>query len=428
MSVIWAKGGDAIDAAIQQFVAGDDAVVDRAIFPSDVRATKAHVNGLARVGVMSAEDAAAVGACLDRLAEEFAAGTFVLDARFEDGHSAIEAYVTEALGEPGRRIHTARSRNDQVQVALRLWMKDRLDALARATEEAAAACLDVARARAAVPMPGYTHLQRAVPASVGHWLGGFAEAFLDDRDAARSTLALVDASPLGTGAGFGVNLPLDREGVAAELGFARVQVSPEYAQNSRGKFELASLGALGQGLLDVRRLAWDLSLFTTSEFAFVKLPDGYTTGSSLMPNKKNPDVVELLRAAYGRCAGASAEIASVLSLPSGYQRDLQATKAPFITAMEHGIAAIALVPRLVRGLAFDEAAMRAAISPEMYATDRAIELAVKGVPFRDAYRGVGNDLGAVDERTPERSIAERVSLGGAGNLGLDRIAARLERG
>lgn len=425
MSVIWAKGGDAIDVDIQRFVAGDDAEVDRAIFLFDVRATKAHVNGLGRIGVLSAEDAAAVGACLDRLAVEFAAGTFVLDDRFEDGHSAIEAWVTEALGEPGRRLHTGRSRNDQVQVALRLFMKESLDRLVEASADAALACIEVARAHEKTPMPGYTHLQRAMPSSIGHWLAGFAEAFIDDRALARSTRDWVDASPIGTGAGFGVNLPLDRDGVRAELGFARLQLNPQYVQNARGKFELACLSALGQALLDVRRLAWDLSFYTTNDLAFMKLPAAFTTGSSLMPNKKNPDVVELLRAAYARTAGASTEIASVLSLPSSYHRDLQATKGPFVAAMQHGLTALALVPRLVRGLVFDEAAMRAAISPEMYATDRALELAVRGVPFRDAYRSVGNDLAPDRDRTPEASIAARISRGSPGDLGLDALEARL---
>jgi argininosuccinate lyase len=425
VSVIWAKGADAIDEAIQRFVAGEDAAVDRAIFHSDIRATKAHVNGLGRIGVLSVDDAAAIGACLDRLADEFTAGTFVLDARFEDGHSAIEAYVTDALGEPGRKLHTGRSRNDQVQVALRLWMKERLSDLDAANGAAADACLEVARTHEKTAMPGYTHLQRAVPSTVGHWLAGFVEAFIDDRALARSTRDWIDASPIGTGAGFGVNLPLDREGVRAELGFARLQRNPQYVQNARGKYELACLSALGQSLLDVRRLAWDLSLFTTSELAFVKLPASFTTGSSLMPNKKNPDVVELLRAAFARTAGASTEIASVLSLPSSYHRDLQATKGPFVSAMEHGLTALSLIPRLVRGLVFDEAAMRAAISPEMYATDRAIELAVQGVPFRDAYRSVGNDLAPDRPRTPEDSIDARVSPGGPGDLGLDALEARL---
>jgi argininosuccinate lyase len=276
------------------------------------------------------------------------------------------------------------------------------------------------------PMPGYTHLQRAVPSSVGLWLGAFAEAMLDDRDIARATRPAVDSCPLGTGAGFGVNVPLDREGVSAELGFARVQLNAAHVQNSRGKLELAVLHALGQALLTVRRFAWDLSLFTTSEYGFVALPAAFTTGSSLMPQKRNPDVVELLRAAYARTAGASTELAAALSLPSGYQRDLQATKGPFLRAVEHGLGALAILPALIEGMTFDTARMRAAISPEMYATDKALELALTGVPFREAYKDVGRTLDVGQERTPEASLAARVSLGGCGALGLDRLRARID--
>ena len=425
-TTLWAKDDSAIDEAIQRFVAADDVIVDRALFPYDLRATQAHVRGLGRIEVLDDADVMALTSCLDELRRAFEDGSFILDARFEDGHSAIEHFVTERLGDVGKRLHTGRSRNDQVQVALRLYMRDRLAALGLAATAVARACLDCAEAKSEVPMPGYTHLQRAVPSSVGLWMAGFTEAFLDDAELATMTSQWLDASPLGTGAGFGVNLPLDRDGVAQELGFSRLQLNPQYVQNARGKFELAVLGALGQALLDVRRLAWDLSLYTTAEYGFVSLPMAYTTGSSLMPNKRNPDVVELLRAAYGRCFGAQAEIASVLSLPSGYQRDLQSSKAAFVGAMDHGLSALALVPRLLRGMTLDEARMRAAITKEMYATDRALERTRDGVPFRDAYRDVAKHLDEGDERTPEQSLRARVSPGGCGALGLDVLRDRLE--
>jgi argininosuccinate lyase len=276
-------------------------------------------------------------------------------------------------------------------------------------------------------MPGYTHLQRAVPSSVGLWLGGFAEAFIDDAAFALSTRDWLASCPLGTGAGYGVNLPLDREGVARELGFVRLQRNPMYVQNSRGKFELAALGSLLQALLDVRRLAWDLSLYTSAEFAFVELPRTYTTGSSLMPNKKNPDVIELLRAAAAVTLGAQTEIANTLSLPSGYHRDLQATKGPLLRAMSHGLLALALVPRLVRELALNPVRMRAAITPEMFATDRALDLARAGTPFRDAYRAVKKDVDAGGAHTPEASLLARVSPGATADLCLSEMRDRLER-
>jgi len=293
MALIWAEAGHRADAKLQEFLAGDDVLLDRELFLFDVRATKAHARGLGRIGILTADEALAMTRELDALAAEFSAGTFVLDARFEDGHSAIEAYLTEKLGETGKRVHTGRSRNDQVQVALRLYLQDRLHEVAASSAVIADAMLARAERDGSLPMPGYTHLQRAVPSSVGLWLGAFAEAFIDDAAFAASTRDWLASCPLGTGAGYGVNLPLDRDGVARELDLARVQWNPMYVQNSRGKFELAALGALAQALLDVRRFAWDLSLFTSAEFAFVALPAAYVTGSSLMPNKKNPDVVEL---------------------------------------------------------------------------------------------------------------------------------------
>jgi len=274
-------------------------------------------------------------------------------------------------------------------------------------------------------MPGYTHLQRAVPSSIGLWLAGFAEMFTDSIQLAVSVMQILDASPLGTAAGYGVNLPLDRDGVAEDLGFSRLQVNPMAVQNSRGKFELMSLQAALHAMQDLRRLAWDLSLFTTSEFNFVVLPDSYTTGSSIMPNKRNPDVVELLRARAATVEGAIVEIQSLLSLPSGYQRDLQFTKGPAIRGLQAASQALAIVPALVRGMSFNQSEMEAAISAEMFATDITTEKAAKGVPFREAYRNAKQALGSMTEADVATSLAQRVSAGACGDLQLGRITARL---
>ncbi|MFW5966480.1 MAG: argininosuccinate lyase, partial [Persicimonas sp.] len=357
---IWDKGDATVDERIMRFLAGDDIVLDRELFPYDIAASKAHVRGLERIGVLTEDERDDLIEALDRLGEAFVSGEFALDERFEDMHSAIESYLVDQLGDVGRKVHTGRSRNDQVLVATRLYLKDTLSQLVGGCRAIAKVCLDRAAADDA-PMPGYTHLQRAVPSSTGMWFAGFAEAFIDDASIAGQTRAVIDANPLGTAAGYGVNLPLDRDGVTDELGFDRLQLNPIYAQNSRGKFEFQALVALAQALLDVRRLAWDLSLFTTAEFGFVELPDRFTTGSSIMPNKKNPDVVELLRASYATVQGAMAELQSLLSLPSGYQRDLQATKAPLLRAMRRGLDALAITCELLGEMQFDEERMREAI-------------------------------------------------------------------
>ena len=350
---LWQEGGGSIDAAIAEFTAGEDVVLDRQLFVFDIQATAAHVRGLQRIGIVSDSECDTLCRLLGELRAEFESGSFVLDERFEDGHSAIEVYLTEKAGPAGARVHTGRSRNDQVSVATRLYLKDRLARLTGLCARIAQACLDKAEAEPDLPMPGYTHLQRAVPSSSGLWMAAFAEALTDNMAFAGSVSGVVDSSPLGTAAGYGVNLPLDREGVADELGFGRLQVNPMYAQNSRGKFEIMALQAALHAMQELRRLAWDLSLFTTSECGFITLPSQSITGSSIMPNKFNPDVVELLRGRAATPEGAIAEIQSVLSLPSGYQRDLQLTKAPLIRGMESSLQALAIVPALVQGMAFN---------------------------------------------------------------------------
>ena len=423
---LWQKSDSKVDARIMRFLAGDDVLLDREFFLHDIAASKAHVEGLANIGVLSADEAAALKRELDGLAADFHSGDFALDERYEDGHSAIEARLTERLGDTGRKVHTGRSRNDQILVATRLWLKEKLATLVAHCKAVARICLDRA-ARESLPMPGYTHLQRAVVSSTSMWWAGFAEAFIDDARRARDTLAWIDANPLGTAAGHGINLKLDRGHTTRALGFARMQVSATYAQLSRGKFEMAALEAIGSALLDVRRLAWDLSLFTTAEFGFVALPPEYTTGSSIMPNKRNPDVIELLRATYASVAAARTEVEQLLSLPSGYQRDLQFSKGGIFHGVHRGLMALELVPDLLARMRWNEPAMRAAIEPAMYATDVAIEQAVAGVPFRDAYRAAAEAAAKAGQgRSPERSLAARTSPGAHADLRLDELRARLD--
>jgi argininosuccinate lyase len=423
--LLWQKAGIRTDERVMRFLAGDDVVLDREFLPYDIAASKAHVEGLAHIGIVSAAEAQAIAHELDALADDFRSGGFVLDERYEDGHSAIEARLTERLGDAGSKVHTGRSRNDQILVATRLWLKAKLAELLAHCVDAARVCLQRAGAEP-IPMPGYTHLQRAVVSSTSLWFAGFAEAFIDDAQRARDAAAWIDANPLGTAAGYGVNLPLDREHTTQALGFARLQVNPVYAQLSRGKFEIGALDALGAALLDLRRIAWDLSLFTTAEFGFVRLPSEYTTGSSIMPNKRNPDVVELMRASYASVAAARCEIEQLLSLPSGYQRDLQFSKGAIFHGFHRGLAALALLPELIARIEWNAPAMRAAIEPAMYSTDAAIEQAVTGVPFRDAYRRVAEmAANAGAGRTPESSLAARVSPGASADLRLEVLHERL---
>ena len=426
--LIWKKDGksESADPAIMAFLAGEDVELDKELLQFDIEASAAHVRGLQQIDILSVEEATQLLDGLQRIGEDILDGTRELDNHFEDGHSAIESWLTEMLGEVGGKIHTGRSRNDQVAVALRLFMKDRLKQLQDTCTQIASVLLNRIKEEGDLPMAGYTHLQSAMPSSVGLWLAGHAEAFIDNAELAALTIHWLDASPLGTASGFGVNLKLPRQAVAEDLGFSRLVVNPQYAQNSRGKIELQALSVLSACTLDLRRLAWDLSLFTTHEFGFVKLPAQYCTGSSIMPNKNNPDTVELLRAVHGVVQGAQTELASVLSLPSGYQRDLQATKPPLMRAFGKGLQALRLLPDLLAGFEWQAERMRESITQEMLATDVAMDMAREGIPFRDAYKAAAAESGKISNEGIAQSLANRVSPGGCGQLETGLLEARLE--
>ncbi|WP_018625215.1 argininosuccinate lyase [Kangiella aquimarina] len=411
---------------VEQFMSGQDVMLDHYLFEFDIQASKVHAQGLQRIDILSQTELDQITASLDELLSQFKSGKFVLDQSFEDGHSAIEYFLTEQLGDLGKKIHTGRSRNDQVMVATRLYCKQALVELKQSCIDIAKACLTQAEQNKNSVMPGYTHIQRAVVSSWGLWFASFAESFCDNALLVQQTLDWIDANPLGTAAGYGVNLQLDRDYTTEALGFGRMQINPMYVQNSRGKFELQILMAFKQAMLDIRRLAWDLSLFTSAEFNLVKLPDLFSTGSSIMPNKRNPDTVELMRAQYAKLVGVFNEIESLLSLPSGYQRDLQNTKAPLINGITEALSCLALVPELLSGIDICHRNCEKAIEPAMFATDKAVELAREGVPFRQAYQQLKDNYQDLASRSPNQSLEERVSPGACANLKLSEMANRLE--
>lgn len=433
---LWDKGG-ATDAEMLRYTARDDYVLDQSLLLYDLRATRAHVRGLGRADVLPAHEVEALEQALVSLERDLEQGKLTLTEDDEDGHSAIEDRLIERLGDVGKKVHTGRSRNDQVLVATRLYQRDALDGLMAAAQEAGQALLVLARRERDTPMPGYTHLQRAVPSSVGLWAAAFVEGFVEALGSLRHARKLVNRSPLGAAAGYGVNLPLDREGVAQDLGFEGVAINPMASQSSRGVTEAMVLSAAWHLMAVIRRLAWDVSLFCTSEFGFLKLDEAMTTGSSIMPNKRNPDVVELLRASCSVVQAAIVELQSITALPSGYQRDLQLTKAPMMRGLSEATMAVRIIPRLLEGMKLDATRMAEAISPECYATDRAIELTRDGVPFRDAYRQVAEEVARAQAETTDtsakpranpqnveragRSLKARVSYGAAGNLALDDL-------
>ena len=426
MAKLWDKGYG-IEPEIERFTVGEDYLLDRALVRVDVLGSMAHATMLARVGILTEAERDGLLAGLKAVLADFEAGTFAIRPDQEDVHTAVEESLTERLGDLGKKLHTGRSRNDQVLVDLRLWGKQQLHALAGRAIGLVRALTAFANANEFVPMPGRTHTQIAMPSSLGLWAGAWAEAVLDDLHVLKAAHALTDQSPLGSGAAYGSALPLDRQMVADLLGFARVQNNVLYCANSRGKAELATLAACVAVMTDLSRLAGDLIWGSTPEVAYFRIPKELCTGSSMMPQKRNPCGLELVRAKAAGVAGCEAQIAGILrALPSGYNRDVQETKGPLMRGVEATAGSLSVVHLTIEKLDVLEANLRKGFIPEIFATDRALELVAEGMPFRDAYRHVGTHLEELTDRDAVQNLKSKTLQGGPGNLGLDAVAARAD--
>jgi argininosuccinate lyase len=390
---LWDKGYE-IDPEVLQYTAGRDSIVDLKLIPYDCRASAAHAKMLHHIGILNQNELGQLLEGLNEIMKLWENGDFAIEREEEDCHTAIENYLVAKKGEVGKKIHTARSRNDQVLVALRLYEKE---ALARIRDQ-----LDVfSRALPAAdetPLPGYTHMQRAMPTTVGTWMGSFRAAVDDDLILIDAVVGMIDQNPLGSGAGFGIPVfEVDRDATTRELGFGRVQDNPMYAQLSRGKFEAAILGVLSQIMFTMNKLATDLIVFSMKEFGFVKLPEKFYTGSSIMPQKKNPDVLEIARANYHVVLGHELAVKSLMgNLISGYNRDMQLIKEPLFAAMETTHQTLRIMTRVVRDLSVDRERCAAAMTEELHATEEAYKLVKEGMPFRDAYRKIAERFFGVD--------------------------------
>ncbi len=421
---LWAKDLP-LDVAIHRFTVGEDPDTDLALLPWDALGSAAHARMLAASGLLEPSDAVALVRGLKRIANLARQNAFPIPPHLEDGHTAIEADLTRSLGAVGQRIHLGRSRNDQVILALRLYLRDALLRLGLRVSDLATAFVAFAQTHQTVPLPGYTHLRRAMPSTFGLWGAAFAEGLLEELEALQSVYRRLDRCPLGSAAGFGVPLPINRELTASLLGFSKVQRSPIDVQNSRGRHEVALLqwAASTGGVLE--KFLWDVSFYSTEEFGFLKLPDAFTTGSSIMPQKKNPDVVELAR---GRCrelrgtAGLVEQIGS--GLPSSYHRDLQLLKRPVILGLRQADELFGVLVRLIPALTVNAEATAAASTDELYAAHQAYVYVQEGLPFREAYRKVAQQI-QDGTFAPDRGALTATHLGGAGNLGLDELAAEL---
>jgi argininosuccinate lyase len=392
MSRLWDKGSK-LDERVLRYTAGEDHALDNRLVAYDVRASIAHAEMLHLQGLISAEDFAAIAGGLGEIGRAHADGKWSVRLEHEDGQTALENLLVERIGEAGKRVHLGRSRNDQVLTALRLYLKDAVTELEKAATAVAAALDELIGRQGSIALPGYTHMQQAMPSSVALWAGGFAAELRDDAEGLRQCQRRLDKSPLGSAAGYGVSkVPLDRERTRKALGFGSVHDPVTAVQLSRGKAEAQVAFEIALVLQDAGRLAADLLLFYTQEFSFVELPEAFTTGSSIMPQKRNPDVFELIR---GRTATASAALSEVLAiaakLPSGYQRDLQLIKAPLFRAIDVCFDTLAILAAALPGVKFRPEHI--ALDPAIHAAEAANELVVKeGISFRDAYRRIAEKL------------------------------------
>jgi argininosuccinate lyase len=388
LSRLWERG-EPLDERVLRYTAGEDHRLDARLVPYDVRASIAHVEMLGETGLLAADDAERLRDGLAELAREHADGRWAIELADEDVHTALERRLTERLGEAGARLHLGRSRNDQVLAALRLYLRDAIAELAAGAEGVAAALDGLAAREAATALPGYTHLQPAMPSSVPLWAGAFAAELRDDALGLAGAARRIEKSPLGSAAGYGVPLlPIDREATRAKLGFAEVQEPVTAVQLSRGKAEAQVLLEVVLLLQDSGRLAGDLVLWSGREHGFVSLPAAMTTGSSMMPQKRNPDVLELVRGRGATAVGCLVEALGVTAkLPSGYSRDLQLLKAPLFRGIDLAAETLAILAAALPEVRFHPDRIR--LDPELYAVEEAYRLVLdEGLPFREAYRRV----------------------------------------
>ena len=421
-----------INPDVLTFTEGKDPVLDLALAEVDCIGTAAHITMLSRMDytptLFTDDQRRAVIAALRDIIAEARAGRFTITAADQDVHLAVERRLTERLGDLGKKVHTCRSRNDQVAVDIRLHVRNELNALQGELAALAAALVALGEAHRAIPMVGRTHLQPAMPSSIGMWASGYAEMLLDDAYPLEAAYKVNDLCPLGSAAGYGVPLPIDRALTSDLLGFARPLHNVFYASCARGKDEAILLGACAQIMLSLSRLAEDLILFSMPEFRYFTLPRDLCTGSSIMPQKYNPDVLELIRAKAALLIGQSTSAAVILkALPGGYNRDLQDTKELYMEGLRVTRTSLRIMRLMVERLTVSPDRCRAAFAePGVFATDRALELVASGMPFRDAYHQVRDHLEDLRGMDPDEAIAKKTHLGGTNGIDYAALRARAE--
>ncbi len=415
---------------VLSFTVGKDTVLDMALAQWDCVGTAAHVTMLAgmkiKPPVFTRDERDRVIAALRCVMEDIRAGRFAISETDQDVHMAVERRLTAALGDLGRKVHTGRSRNDQVAVDIRLHMRDQLLALIEEVAQLSAALVRLGLRNVKVPMVGRTHLQPAMPSSVGVWATAWAETLLDDLFAVEAAYTLNDRCPLGSAASYGVPLPIDRQLTARLLGFSQPHHNVLHAANARGKNESVTLSACMQIMLTLSRMAEDLILFSMPEFGYFVLPPELCTGSSIMPQKYNPDVLELVRAKSAVVMGYAATAATIMrAMPGGYNRDLQETKELYMEGVRLTRASLRIMTLMAGSLRVRPDKLRAAFSSGVFATDRALEMVAGGMPFRDAYQHVRAHLEELECADPDAALAAKTHLGASAGLDFGAYRVRI---
>jgi len=422
---LWDKGYS-IDDRIERFTTGRDRELDIDLAPYDVQGTKAHANMLAHIGLLTKEENTQLQAELKNIEEEIADGKFSIQDGIEDVHSQVELMLTLRLGDVGKKIHLGRSRNDQVLVDLRLFFRAQLTEIGTLSKQLIELLLNTAAHHKNSLIPGYTHMQIGMVSSFGMWFSGYAEALIDDLEYLLATRKSINRNPLGTAAGYGSSIPLDRQHTTAALAFEGLCVNPINSQIGRGKTELMVANAISTMALSINKMAMDICMFSNENYGFLSLPKEFTTGSSIMPHKKNPDVFELIRAKCNMLISVPSQLSMMLSnLPSGYHRDFQLQKELIFPAIEDLKDILGLIIHCVPKMIIKQTQVYDEKYQYLFSVELVNQYVLEGMSFRDAYKKVGLQIESGKFVAPTE--INHTHIGSLGNLGIELMTKRLEK-
>ena len=422
---LWDKGFST-DQKIDHFTVGNDRELDLLLAKYDVIASKAHAKMLGKIGLLTNDETISLVKELDNIAKTVEAGSFTIEDTFEDMHSKIEFLLTDKLGDTGKKIHTARSRNDQILVAMHLYLKDELKEIKSETVTFFNLLMDLAEEHKKVLLPGYTHLQIAMPSSFGLWFSAYAESLIDDLYFIDAAFKVADQNPLGSAAGYGSSFPIDRSFTTKEMGFDTLKYNVVAAQMGRGKVEKATAFGMSSIASTLSKMAMDICLYMSQNFNFISFPDELTTGSSIMPHKKNPDVFELVRAKCNKLQAVPNQLTMITNnLPSGYHRDLQLVKEVIVPAIQDLKACLEILTFSLKEIRVNQNILENPKYDYLFSVDTLNELVQDGMPFRDAYKKMGLEINE-GTFTPKRDI-EHTHEGSLGNLCLKEIREKMKK-